>query len=127
MSDFGEAFKSLYLVLVITDPKTFDTVLGATVLGERGLPAEQIGEKIATQIICEIESGATLDVHAFDQILPYMAVARGNGQSSCIVRAISSHAQTNMWLIRQFFENQNMFCVENKEDLQIIKVKGSGH
>jgi len=93
--------------------QTRNAILGTTVLGERGLPAEKIGENVATELIREIESGATLDTHAFDQILPYMALA--------------SHAQTNMWLIRQFFNNQDMFHIENKEDFKIIRVKGVGH
>ena len=105
--------------------QTRSAILGATVLGERGLPAEKIGEKAATELIREIESGATLDTHAFDQILPYMALIRDNKQSSCIVKEISSHAQTNMWLIRQFFDNQDMFHIENKEDFKIVRIKGA--
>jgi len=105
--------------------QTRNAILGATVLGERGLPAEKIGEKAATELIREIESGATLDTHAFDQILPYMALIRDNKQSSCIVKEISSHAQTNMWLIRQFFDNQDMFHIENKEDFKIVRIKGA--
>ena len=52
------------------------------------LPAEKIGENVATELIREIDSGATLDTHAFDQILPYMVLARDNEQSSCIVKEI---------------------------------------
>jgi len=80
-----------------------DTVLGSTVLGEKGLPAEEIGGNAAVELISEIEAGSTLDVHAFDQLLPYMGVARERGMSSCIVRELSGHARTNIWLIKQFF------------------------
>ena len=81
-----------------------DIVLGSTVLGEKGVPAEKIGEDVARNLLCEIDAGATLDVYAFDQILPYMALARDKGSSSCIVREASSHARTNMWLVNQFFD-----------------------
>ena len=104
-----------------------NAILGATALGERGLPAEKIGENVVAELTREIESGSTLDTHAFDQIMPYMALARDNEQSSCIVREISSHAQTNMWLIRQFFNNKDIFHIENKENFNIIKVKGVGN
>jgi len=83
-----------------------DTVLGSTVLGEKGVSSEKVGDAAAIELIREMESGATLDVHAFDQILPYMAMAKEEGESTCIVREISSHAQTNMWLIKQFFNIQ---------------------
>jgi len=83
-----------------------DVILGSTVLGEKGVPSEKIGENAAIQLIDEIDSGVTLDVYAFDQILPYMAIAKSVGKSTCIVREVSSHAQTNMWLIKQFFNVQ---------------------
>ena len=104
-----------------------NAILGATVLGEKGLSAEKIGENVAADLLREIESGATLDIHVFDQIIPYMILARDNEQSSCIVREISSHAQTNMWLIRQFFNNQDIFNIEKKENFKIIRVNGVGH
>lgn len=81
-----------------------ESFLGSTFLGEKGVPSEKVGENAAMELINEIDSGATLDVHAFDQLLPYMTVARDNGSSSCIVRGVSSHAQTNMWLLKQFFD-----------------------
>lgn len=80
-----------------------NTVLGSTVLGEKGVPAEQIGENAATQLLSEIIAGATVDVYAIDQVLPYMALAGERGASSCVVRSLSNHARTNMWLIQQFF------------------------
>lgn len=83
-----------------------DTVLGSTVLGEKGVSSEKVGNAAAIGLTHEIESGATLDVHAFDQILPYMAMAKEEGGSTCIVREVSSHAQTNVWLIKQFFNVQ---------------------
>ena len=80
-----------------------DAILGSTVLGEKGVPAEKIGENAALQILKDIDAGATIDTHAFDQMLPYFAIAQEKG-SSCIVREVSNHAKTNMWLIKQFFD-----------------------
>jgi RNA 3'-phosphate cyclase len=84
--------------------ETNDTNLGATLLGERGLRSEEIGKNVAMNLLNEIESESTLDVYAFDQLLPYIALAKENGSSSCIVQKISNHAQTNMWLIKKFFD-----------------------
>lgn len=97
--------------------KSGDVIIGETGLGERGLPAEHLGEETATLLINEIKSGATIDTHAFDQLIPYMALAAKKGNSSCLLREISSHAKTNMWLVNQFFENREIFSVEKRNNL----------
>jgi RNA 3'-phosphate cyclase len=84
--------------------KSKNALLGSSFLGERGIPAEKVGENAATDILNDIDSEATIDIHAFDQILPYMVLARNNGDSSCIVRSVSGHAQTNIWLLKQFYD-----------------------
>jgi RNA 3'-phosphate cyclase len=97
-----------------------DTVLGSTVLGEKGVPAEKIGEDAAQNLLCEIDAGATMDVYAFDQILPYMALAQDKGASSCIVREVSSHARTNMWLVNQFFDTE--FKLNQSDDNVVVAI-----
>lgn len=77
------------------------SILGSTVLGEKGISAEAIGETAAEQLIKEIISGATIDQYAIDQLLPYFVL--GPKGSTCLTRDISNHAKTNMWLIKKFF------------------------
>ena len=77
------------------------TILGSSVLGEKTISAEEIGETAANQLIQEITSGATIDRYAIDQILPYFVLAPKG--SACLTREISNHTKTNMWLIKQFF------------------------
>jgi RNA 3'-phosphate cyclase len=77
------------------------TILGSAVLGDKALSAETVGETAGNHLIQEISSGATLDCYAIDQILPYLALAPR--PSTCLIREISNHTQTNMWLIKQFF------------------------
>ena len=84
--------------------KSDETILGTTLLGERNLLSEEVGKLAALNLLNEIDSESTLDVFAFDQLLPYMALAREKGSSSCVVQKISTHAQTNMWLIKQFLD-----------------------
>src|SRR2546430_14206748 len=77
-----------------------ETVLvGADSLAERGKPSERIGGEAAASLGAEIESQATLDVHAADQLLVYMA--RANGPSRFRVRSVSGHLETMMWLVPQ--------------------------
>jgi len=95
------------------------TILGSTVLGEKTLSAETVGETAANHLIQEITSGATLDCYAIDQILPYLVLAPKG--SACLIREISNHTQTNMWLIKQFFSVD--FEVTPQQNVHRIVVK----
>jgi RNA 3'-terminal phosphate cyclase len=97
------------------------TVIGSTVLGERGVSSEEVGVMAASNILKEIECDSTLDVFAFDQMLPYMAIATDKGPSTVMVRELSNHAKTNMWLISKFF-NANFEAVQNENNV-VIKVR----
>jgi len=77
------------------------TWLGAGVAAERGVPAEQLGAQAAQALHAELAAGATLDIHAADQLLLYMALARG--RSTFRVRELSSHARTALWLLERLF------------------------
>jgi len=76
------------------------TSLGASATAQRGVPAEQLGSEAGRLLREEILSGATLDTHAADQILIYMALA--GGTSRFLARDLSSHAATTIWLLEQF-------------------------
>ncbi len=74
--------------------------LGASALGERGKPAEKVGREAAQLLRRTMESGACLDEHMADQILPYLALAKG---ASCVrVAGVTDHCRTNIWVIEQF-------------------------
>jgi len=83
-------------------------VLGASRVAERGVRAEALGEAVGAELGADIASGAALDLHAADQVLVYLAMARES--SSFTARAVSSHARTAMWLIEQFLPAR--FAVE---------------
>jgi RNA 3'-phosphate cyclase len=76
-----------------------NTVIGACALGEQGKKAEQVGEECAKHLKKQIDSGACLDEHMADQILPFMALA-GAGKVS--VAEITNHVKTNIWVIEKF-------------------------
>jgi len=77
------------------------TILGSTILGEKNISAEAVGEDAAYQLIQEITSGATVDRYAIDQLISYLVLAPK--ESVCLIRELSNHTKTNMWLIKQFF------------------------
>ncbi|HSQ03409.1 MAG TPA: RNA 3'-terminal phosphate cyclase, partial [Burkholderiales bacterium] len=75
------------------------TVLGAGRVAQRGVPAESLGTEAARELVADLRAGATLDLHAADQLLIYLALS---GHGSYVTRTLTRHAQTAMWLIEQF-------------------------
>jgi len=69
-------------------------IIGADSIGERGKPAELVGEEAAIKLLSEIESGASVDRHLGDILIPYMAVAEGRSEFS--VSQITMHTLTNI-------------------------------
>ena len=98
--------------------KSNSTVLGSTVIGEKGVSSEEIGENAANQLINDIKLGATIDTFAMDQILPYMALTED--KSVCMVRELSNHAKTNIWLLKQFFDVE--IEINEKQELMQLSV-----
>nr|WP_245597031.1 RNA 3'-terminal phosphate cyclase [Methermicoccus shengliensis] len=76
-------------------------LLGACALGRRGLPAERVGRMAASQLLKEIKSGASVDVHLADQLIPYMALSGGG---EFVVREITEHTRTNVWTVQHFVD-----------------------
>ena len=78
------------------------TVLGASALAEKGVPAEMLGQAAAEELVSDLKAHASLDIHASDQVLIYGALAKGESQFSA--REVSSHALTTMWLLQAFLD-----------------------
>ncbi|MFZ5595288.1 MAG: RNA 3'-terminal phosphate cyclase [Pseudomonadota bacterium] len=95
------------------------TMLAAGVTAERGVPAEQLGAQAAEALRTTLSSGATLDVHAADQLLIYMALA--HGVSRYKVQEFSSHARTTLWLLEQFLPLQ--VRIEAAGALTVVEVQ----
>ncbi len=103
--------------------KTDDTAVGSAVIGEKGVSSEEVATKAINRIIKDITSDSTVDVYAFDQIIPYMALACKNGVSECNVRKISKHSETNMWLVKKFLDVK--FDIKKQEKSYKINVTRS--
>jgi RNA 3'-terminal phosphate cyclase (ATP) len=77
-----------------------DARLGADMAGTPRRTSETIGRTVARHLVGEIQSGATLDRHAADQIIPFASLA--SGQTEFRVAAITDHMESNAWLAREF-------------------------
>jgi RNA 3'-phosphate cyclase len=72
--------------------------LGSSSLGEKGKRAETVGEEAAVSLSEEISSGAGLDRHMADQIIPYLAIAGGRAT----IGQPTKHTLTNLEVMRLF-------------------------
>jgi RNA 3'-terminal phosphate cyclase (ATP) len=73
---------------------------GFSALGVRGKPAEQVADEAVDAYLAFRASGAALDRHLADQMLIYLALAKG--PSTFTTEAVTSHLLTNVWVIEQF-------------------------
>jgi len=81
---------------------TDKTILGAGNLGEVRKKAEKVGGECAEILGKEINSGATVDKHLADQLIPFMGLAEGN--SGCKVSELTNHTKTNIWVTEKFLD-----------------------
>jgi RNA 3'-terminal phosphate cyclase (ATP) len=87
-----------------------NTLLGADRIGAPSMRAEDVGATAAHELMREIDSGAGVDIHMTDQILPYLALAPSASRVS--VARLTLHALTNMWVIEHFLDGR--FDVDDK-------------
>lgn len=85
---------------IVLVARTEASLLAASAVAKRGVPAEALGRAAATELQAELAAGAAVDLHAADQLLIYLALA--GGRSTVTARALSSHAATAIWLLEQF-------------------------
>ncbi len=97
-------------------------LLGGGEVAQRGIPAERIAACAASALREDIVAGATIDTHAADQILVYAAQA--NGRTRFLVRAMSTHAQTALWLLQQFLPVRAH--ANPREDCTLVEIDPGG-
>lgn len=98
------------------------SVLGSSALGEKGKPAERVGEEAAESLIKQIRTGHAVDPYMSDQILPYMALA--SGKSEITSTELTSHALTNLTLLEKILST-DFEVTGNEGEPGRIRVEGS--
>ena len=73
---------------------------GFSALGRRGLPAEQVADAAVELLLAFLASGAGVDEHLADQLVPFCALASAESTFTC--PAISLHLATVAWVVEQF-------------------------
>jgi RNA 3'-phosphate cyclase len=89
--------------------------VGADLLGEERKSAEVVGEECATKLNTTLTSGAPIDAHLADNIIPLLGIVGGE----IAVEKMTDHTRTNIYVTEQFLDVT--FMVD--EQLKLIKVK----
>jgi len=109
--------------IVLWAETTTNAILEFDALGERGKPAEKVGEEAARGLIDQINRGGAVDVHHTDQLIPYMALAKG--ESKILSSEISLHTLTAIHVAEKLIGAE--FKVEgNQGEKGLIYARGIG-
>jgi RNA 3'-terminal phosphate cyclase (ATP) len=93
---------------------------GFTSLGKKGKRAEEVADDACSDLFQFLASDAALDEHLADQLILYMALAKG--RSSIVTEKITNHLRTNMWVVEQFLP----VTFQADEIKGIVSVEGVG-
>ncbi len=74
------------------------SVLGSDSLGEKGVPAEVVGERAANDLLEDLNTSAAVDRHMGDMLMLYASLAKGRYTASFL----TNHARTNAEIIKKF-------------------------
>ena len=98
-------------------------ILGSDALGERGRPAEEVGSTAGKILVEEVQSGAWLDRHMGDMIVPYLVLSEG--ASAVSISRVTQHTRTNVkvaeWLTKTEFNLEGEIDQPGK-----LRVRGIG-
>lgn len=74
-------------------------LLGADMAGAPRRTAEFIGKQTAAHLLEDLQSGASVDRHLADQIIPFAGLA--DGETTIRIPAMSDHIESRLWLIEE--------------------------
>ncbi len=87
-------------------------ISSGTILGERNITSEELGKLAANELIKYIKNDIPVDNYLSDQLIPLMGFV--NKPSRIKVLELTSHAKTNLELIKLFLNRNYRITKENK-------------
>jgi RNA 3'-phosphate cyclase len=103
-----------FLFLLVEYEKT---IAGFSSLGAKGKPAEKVADEAVEALKDYLSSEGCIDPHLADQLIPFMALAKGN--SSFTTTRITEHLLTNLWILQHFWGVKILRRGEKGEDGRI--------
>ncbi|MGD0451061.1 MAG: RNA 3'-terminal phosphate cyclase [Candidatus Bathyarchaeia archaeon] len=92
-------------------------IVGADAIGELRKMSEAVGKEAAEKLLAELSVKPTVDVFLADMLIPYMALARG--KSTFLVRTISEHIESNIWLMEKMLNVK--FTIQKANNLYKVE------
>lgn len=91
--------------------------LGGDAIGEIRKSSETVAREAVSNLMDEINSKATVDVHLADMLVPYVSLAKD--ASSYLTRDLTDHLESNIWLVSkilgvdiQAIKEDNLYLVK---------------
>ncbi|MDT7887611.1 MAG: RNA 3'-terminal phosphate cyclase [Desulfurococcales archaeon] len=85
---------------------TSNTRIGADSIGARDKRAEEVGIEAAFKLANDILTGASLDTHMSDMIIPYLILSKGSSEVTCA--SLTLHAYTVIEISKKIVEGINI-------------------
>ncbi|XP_063607597.1 RNA 3'-terminal phosphate cyclase-like [Penaeus indicus] len=110
--------------IVLWAETTSGCILGGSSLGKKGKPAEQDGENAAKEILDCIKRKACLDSHSQDQVILFMALAKGKS----IIRTgpLTDHTKTAIHVAELMTKVKFTITEDKESDCIFIECDGLG-
>ena len=102
-------------------------IIGSSALMEKKQQSgQEIGEKAATTLLAYLKSKTPVDPHLQDQLLIYMALAKG--ESHYLTGELTDHSTTTMWAIEQLLPVKFKVSPEERDGVKmnLVSVEGVG-
>jgi RNA 3'-terminal phosphate cyclase (ATP) len=112
---YGEPSPQAGAALMIWAETDSGCVIASDMAGARGRTSEVIGKKTAARLMEDIRTGATVDRHLADQLIPYAAFAEGKSQYR--IPSVTDHVEARLWLIETFFRAKTRIA-ENRLEIE---------
>jgi RNA 3'-terminal phosphate cyclase (ATP) len=112
--------------LVFLSAEFESVTTGFDALGAIGKRAEEVADEACQGLFDYLDTAGSLDPHLADQVIPYLAMARGSSEFT--TSRITQHLLTNIWVIQQFMDVD--IRIEGKEGeegiIRVIRKRDEG-
>jgi RNA 3'-terminal phosphate cyclase (ATP) len=98
---------------------TSGCIIGADRAGEPRRTSEDIGKYVATSLLEDLSTGATVDRYLADQLIFYAALA--DGVSQYRIPKLTEHVETNLWLA------ETILGARTELTENLVKIHGVGY
>jgi len=105
--------------LIIYAQASSGCIIGADRAGAPRRTSEEIGRSVATTLLEDLATGATVDRYLADQLIFYAALA--DGVSQYRIPRLTEHVETNLWLV------ETILGAKTEVEGNLVKIQGVGY